>query len=109
MEILHVQDMAYELGDPSYRQGNHGADMLMAYLPKEKILLNGDLYSPPAPGAQSVDGGQGRPIVPTAGMRTLYRNMLKLKLDVEQHVPIHGRAGTNDEFMSAFAKADKTR
>ncbi len=99
MEILHVQDMAYELGDPSYRQGNHGADMLMAYLPKEKILLNADLYSPPAQGAL--------PTVPTAGMRTLYQNMLKLKLDVEQHVPLHGRVATNDEFMKMFAKADK--
>lgn len=101
MEVLHVQDMAYELGDPSYRQGNHGADMLMAYLPKEKILLNADLYSPPAQGAQ--------PTVPTAGMRTLYHNMLELKLDVEQHVPIHGRVGSNDEFMTTFAKIDKTK
>ena len=101
MEILHVQDMAYELGDPSYRQGNHGADMLMVHLPKEKILLNADLYSPPAQGAQ--------PTVPTAGMRTLYHNMLKLKLDVEQHVPIHGRVGTNDEFMTTFAKIDKAK
>jgi hypothetical protein len=91
MEIFHVQDLAYELGDPSYSQGNHSADMLMAYLPKEKILVNADLYSPPANGAQS--------IAPTAAMKTLYQNMLKLKLDVAQHVPIHGRVGTNDEFL----------
>src|SRR5207344_804865 len=51
LEVFHVQDMAYELGDPSLRQGNHSQDMLMAYLPKEKILYNADLYSPPAPGA----------------------------------------------------------
>src|SRR5207244_12778033 len=38
LEVFHVQDMAYELGEPSYRQGNHSADMLVAYLPKEKIL-----------------------------------------------------------------------
>jgi hypothetical protein len=100
MEILHVQDMAYELGEPSYRQGNHGADMLVAYLPKEKILLNADLYSPPAQGAP--------PTAPTSGMRTLYQNMLKLKLDVAQHVPIHGRVGTNDEFLKIVAKTDKS-
>jgi hypothetical protein len=100
LEVFHVQDLAYELGDPSYRQGNHSADMLMAYLPKEKILLNADLYSPPAQGAP--------PAVPTAGMRTLYQNVLKLKLDVAQHVPIHGRVGTNDEFIRMFAKNDKT-
>ena len=48
LEIFHVQDMAYELEDQSYAQGNHSADMLMVYLPKEKILINADLYSPPA-------------------------------------------------------------
>jgi hypothetical protein len=91
LEIFHVQDMAYELEDPSYAQGNHSADMLMAYLPKEKILINADLYSPPAQGAPTP--------TPTAGMRTLYQNMRKQKLDVDQHVPIHGRVGTNDEFL----------
>jgi hypothetical protein len=32
-------------------------------------------------------------------MRTLYENMRKQKLDVAEHVPIHGRVGTNDEFL----------
>jgi len=97
LEIFHVQDMAYELEDPSYAQGNHSADMLMAYLPKEKILINADLYSPPAPGSPLP--------VPTAGMRTLYQNMRKQKLDVVQHVPIHGRIGTNDEFLKIVSQA----
>jgi glyoxylase-like metal-dependent hydrolase (beta-lactamase superfamily II) len=91
LEIFHVQDMAYELEDQSYAQGNHSADMLMAYLPKEKVLINADLYSPPAEGAPMP--------TPTAGMRTLYQNMRKQKLDVAQHVPIHGRVGTNEEFL----------
>jgi len=30
-------------------------------------------------------------------MRTLHQNMLKL--DVAQHVPTHGRVGSNDEFL----------
>jgi hypothetical protein len=96
MEILHVQDMAYELGDPSYRQGNHAQDMLIAYLPKEKLLVNGDLYSPPAQGPA--------PTTVTNGMKTLYQNMIKLKLDVDRHVPIHGRVATNDEFLKLFPK-----
>ncbi len=96
LEIFHVQDMAYELEDPSYAQGNHSADMLMAYLPKEKILIHADLYSPPEPGAPLP--------APTAGMRTLYQNILKQKLDVAQHVPIHGRIGTNEEFVKIVGK-----
>jgi glyoxylase-like metal-dependent hydrolase (beta-lactamase superfamily II) len=91
LEIDKVEDMAYELGDRSYAQGNHSVDMLMAYLPKEKILFNADLYSPPAPGAP--------PSAPTASMRTLQQNIKKLKLDVLQHVPAHGRVGTQEEFM----------
>ncbi len=91
LEIFHVQDMAYELEDPSYAQGNTSADMLMVYLPKEKILINADLYSPPAEGAPMPK--------PTAAMRTLYQNILKQKLDVARHVPIHGRVGTNEEFL----------
>jgi metallo-beta-lactamase superfamily protein len=100
LEVFHVQDMAYELGDPSLRQGNHSQDMLMAYLPKERILYNADLYSPPAAGAA----------VPaqTPASKTLYQNMLKLKLDVAQHVPTHGRVGTNDEFMKIFGKTGNT-
>ena len=90
LEVLHVQDMAYELEDQSYTQGNHSADMLMAYLPKERILINADLYSPPA---------QGTVPAPTAGMQTLYQNVLKDRLDVERHVPIHGRVGTHEEFL----------
>ncbi len=92
MQVLQVRDVAYELGDPSYRQGNHSADMLMVYLPKEKILFNADLYTPPAPGAQA-------PATPTPGMRTLSQNIRLQKLDVTQHVPAHGRVGTNDEFL----------
>jgi len=105
MQIWHVQDMAYELGEtylkipgPSVARGNHSADMLMVYLPKEKILINADLYVPPEPGA--------KPSAPTAGMRTLNLNMKKLKLDVAQHVSIVGpRVGSNDEFVKIVGNA----
>jgi hypothetical protein len=105
LQIWHVQDMAYEVGEsylkipgPSLARGNHSADMLMAYLPKEKILINADLYVPPEPGA--------KPAPPTTGMRTLYLNMKKLDLDVAQHVSIVGRrVGSNDEFVKLVGNA----
>lgn len=100
LQIIHVQDMAYELEDQSYAQGNHSADMLMAYLPKEKILINADLYSPPLEGALPAA---------TAGMRTLYQNMRKQKLEVERHVPIHGRVGSNDEFLKIVGQAGEQK
>jgi hypothetical protein len=97
LEVFHVQDMAYELEDPSYAQGNHAADMLMVYLPKERILINADLYSPPAEGASLPH--------PTAGMRTLYQNMRRQKLDPLRHVPIDGRVGSNDEFLKIIGQS----
>jgi hypothetical protein len=63
---------------------NHAEFLLMAYLPTEKILIHADLYSPPAPGAN---------------VAALRRNIERLKLDVAQHVPIHGRVGTHEEFV----------
>ena len=71
--------------------------MLMVYLPKDKILINADLYVPD-PGAKLS--------APTAGMRTLSLNMKKLKLDVSQHVSIVGQqVGSNDEFVKIVGNA----
>jgi hypothetical protein len=69
---------------------NHHGGMLLVYLPKEKILVNADLYTPPAQGAPA-------PAV-NANMRSLQENMQRLKLDVAQHVPIHGNPGTGEQF-----------
>ena len=89
----------YLLGDDSrlvelhHVQGlDHAAGMLIAYFPKEKLVVEADLYTPPVPGS-------GSPGNPSASARTLYRNLQRLKLDVETIVPIHGRPGP----MSAFA------
>jgi glyoxylase-like metal-dependent hydrolase (beta-lactamase superfamily II) len=83
-------------------QGNpHAAGMVMVHLPRERILINADLYSPPAQGAQP-------PAQPSAAMVSLYQNIQRLKLDVGQHVPIHGRVGTHDEFVKLIGSAGKT-
>jgi hypothetical protein len=105
LQVWHVQDMAYEIGEsyikvpgPSLARSNHSNDMLMVYLPKEKILINADLYVPPEPGA--------KPAPPTPSMRNLYLNMKKLELDVAQHVSIVGpHVGSNDEFVKLIGNA----
>jgi glyoxylase-like metal-dependent hydrolase (beta-lactamase superfamily II) len=74
----------------------HASTMLVAYLPQQKILVNADLYSPPAPGAP--------PPAVTPNMTTLNQNIQRLRLDVAQHVPIHGRVGTNDEFVTILGR-----
>jgi hypothetical protein len=70
---------------------NHSDDMLVAYLPQEKILINADLWGPPAPGAAP-------PANVNANAIALFRNLKRLKLEVAQHVPIHGNPGPNADF-----------
>ena len=70
---------------------NHSDNMLIAYLPKDKIVINADLYGPPAPGAAP-------PANVGANAVALYKNIKRLKLDVAQHAPIHGNPGPNADF-----------
>jgi glyoxylase-like metal-dependent hydrolase (beta-lactamase superfamily II) len=77
----------------------HNSNMLIAYLPTEKILINADLYGPPAAGAP----------LPAANpnMISLRQNIQRLKLDVAQHVPIHGVPGPHDQFLKIVGAAGK--
>jgi glyoxylase-like metal-dependent hydrolase (beta-lactamase superfamily II) len=70
----------------------HAVAMLVAYLPKEQILINADMYSPPAQGAAP-------PATLPPSLVTFSANLRRLGLGVSQHVPIHGRVGTHAEFM----------
>jgi len=70
----------------------HDGNMLVAYLPTEKILINADMYSPPAPNAQPLP----RASTPA---RELAQNIRRLNLIVERHVPIHGQVGTHEVFL----------
>ena len=79
----------------------HIGPMLIAYLPKEKILVNADMYTPPAPGAQI-------PSQAMQGIQALKNNIDRLKLDVAQHVTLHGMPGPNDAFLKLAAVATKT-
>ena len=68
----------------------HIGPMLLAYLPKQKILINADMYTPPAPGAQT-------PSQAMQGIQALQEQIDRLKLDVAQHVTLHGIAGAARE------------
>ena len=70
--------------------------MLLVYFPKEKILVNADLYSPPAQGAAAPAAN--------ANMRALQQNIQRLKLDVARHVPIHGQPGSMSQFAQIVGK-----
>jgi glyoxylase-like metal-dependent hydrolase (beta-lactamase superfamily II) len=69
---------------------NHSDNMAIAYLPKEKIVINADLYSPPPAGGNLANVSNNAVV--------LYRNLKRLKLDVATHVPIHGNPGSHADF-----------
>lgn len=80
-------------------QGNtHNAAIIMAYLPKEKILIEADAFNPPAPNAPP-------PATPNPFSVNLYENIQRLKLDVVQILPIHGRVVTLEDLEKAIGRS----
>jgi len=75
---------------------NHAGDMAIVYLPKSKILINADM-GPPAPGTPVAN------VSPNSV--SLYNNIKRLKLDVSQHVPIHGNPSSNADFERTVGPA----
>ena len=77
-----------------YRFANpHAAEMIIAYLPKEKILIQADMFDIPEVGGA------------TAGDDTadLANQIEKLGLQVETLIPVHGRLGTMADLRAAVA------
>jgi len=62
----------------------HDDGIIMAYLPKEKLLVEADVYTPAAPNAAP-------PAQPNPLQVNLYDNLERLKLAVDQILPLHGR------------------
>ncbi len=73
---------------------NHDASMLLAYVPRAKLLIEADAYTPSAPNAP--------PTPPTKETLVLNDDVQRLKLDVQQIAPIHGRLVTIAEFRRAI-------
>ena len=71
----------------------HNAGMLMVYLPKEKMLIEADSYTPPA-NPNEAPGG-------LLFLVQFYDSLERLGLDVDQVVPIHGRLATFDDVRRA--------
>ena len=70
--------------------------MAIVYLPGPKILVSADM-GPPAPGTPAANVN--------ANSVTLYNNIKRLKLDVTQHVPIHGNPSSHADFERTVAPA----
>ena len=82
IDIIHVEN------------DNHNEGILMVYIPKEKVLVEADDFTPPAP--------NGPPPAPRAVnfTKNLNANIERLKLDVVTIAPLHG-------FVVPFAELKK--
>ncbi len=76
---------------------NHNEGMLIAYLPKEKIVVEADLFTPPAAGAKPPDP-------PSPYTLSLVENLDRLKLNYDKILPLHGRLTNKEELMKAIGK-----
>lgn len=75
----------------------HAGSMVMVYLPSDRLLIEADLYSPPAATATTVGP------FPFAG--NLLENIQRRGLEVERIVPIHGRVVPFSELQGAATRA----
>ncbi len=72
----------------------HADDMLMVYLPKEKLLIEADAYTPPAPNVAPMTP-------PNPFTVNLVENITKQRLAVDQILPLHGRIVPVAELLKA--------
>jgi glyoxylase-like metal-dependent hydrolase (beta-lactamase superfamily II) len=76
----------------------HDEGIIMAYLPKEKLLVEADAYTPGPPNTAP-------PAQPNPANVNLYDNIERLKLAVDQILPLHGRKVPFSELQKWIGKA----
>ena len=79
------------------RGNGHADNLLMVYLPTEKLLIEPDAFTPPPPNATLAPQN-----VPLAA--NLVENIDKLKLSVERIMPLHGPIVPLSELYRAMGK-----
>ena len=84
-----------------YAGNMHNAGMLMVFLPKERVLIEADSFTP-----------TNNPNEPPGGLPNLVHFLDavdRLRLDVQQVIPIHGRVTTLDEARAAVDTFKRTQ
>jgi glyoxylase-like metal-dependent hydrolase (beta-lactamase superfamily II) len=76
---------------------SHHDGIIMAYLRKEKILIEADVFTPLPAGAEP-------PKTPNPLASSLEANVRRLNLDIDRIVPIHGRIVPYSELLAVAGK-----
>ena len=77
--------------------GAHSDTFLMVYLPQERLLIEGDAYTPLAPNAKP-------PATPNANNVNLIENIERQKLVVDRILPLHGRVVPLDDLYATAGR-----
>ena len=85
IELYHLQNFGHHDG------------MIVAYFPKEKVLLEADAYNPQAASAPPINP-------PSPYTLSLVDNIKRLKLDVQRIVPVHYPADNRMVTMAELLK-----
>ena len=83
-KIVTVGDATRSIEIHRVKDGVHNDTFLMVYLPKEKLLIEADAYTPLPSNAPA-------PATPNANHVNLIDNIERLKFDVVKILPLHGR------------------
>jgi glyoxylase-like metal-dependent hydrolase (beta-lactamase superfamily II) len=75
----------------------HAKEMVVAYLPKERVIFQGDLFFAPANNAP-----QGPP---QAGTISFAKTLKDRGLEIDRIASVHGRTATKAEFETALKEA----
>jgi hypothetical protein len=96
-EKMVLQDGARTVEIHHIQGSVHALPFLMVYLPKEKLLVEGDAYTPLPPNTAP-------PSPPNANNVNLVQNIDRLKLSVERILPLHGRMVPMSELNRAVGR-----
>jgi glyoxylase-like metal-dependent hydrolase (beta-lactamase superfamily II) len=84
--------------DVHYIEGSvHARGFMMVHLPREKLLIEADAFTPGPPGAPP-------PATPNALHVNLVQNIERLNLQVERILPLHGRVVPVAELYTAIGR-----
>jgi len=85
VELYHVAD------------SHHSDSFLMVYLPKERLLIEADSFTPPPPNTPA-------PAQPNPLHANLVDNLGTLKLPVDKILPLHGRVVPGSDLYVAVGQ-----
>ena len=95
---LEMRDATRSIEIHRIADSAHSASFLMVYLPKERLLIEADGFTPGPPNAPP-------PAVPNANHLNLVANIERLQLGVDRLLPLHGRVVPLADLYTAVGKA----